>query len=32
MNEDLQQMSKDQPIEEVKKLRAGIREHSDSKK
>lgn len=27
MDEDLQQMSKDQLIEEVKKLRAGIREH-----
>ena len=30
MDEDLQQMSKDQLIEEVKKLRAGIREHRDS--
>ena len=32
MDEDLQQISKDQLIEEVKKLRAGIREHRDSKK
>ena len=30
MDEDLQQMSKDQLIEEIKKLRAGIREHRDS--
>ena len=30
MDEDLQQMNKDQLIEEVKKLRAGIREHRDS--
>jgi hypothetical protein len=30
MDEDLQQMSKDQLIEEVKKLRAGIRGHRDS--
>ena len=30
MDEDLQQLSKDQLIEEVKKLRAGIREHRDS--
>jgi len=30
MDEDLQQMSKDQLIEEVKKLRAGIRQHRDS--
>lgn len=30
MDEDLQQMTKDQLIEEVKKLRAGIREHRDS--
>ena len=30
MDEDLQQMSKDQLMEEVRKLRAGIREHRDS--
>ncbi len=30
MDEKLQLMSKDQLIEEVKKLRAGIREHRDS--
>jgi hypothetical protein len=30
MDEDLQQMSKDELIEEVKKLRTGIREHRDS--
>ena len=30
MDEDLQHLSKDQLIEEVKKLRAGIREHRDS--
>ena len=30
MDEDLQLMSKDQLIEEVKKLRMGIREHRDS--
>ena len=30
MDEDLLQMSKDQLIEEIKKLRAGIREHRDS--
>ena len=30
MDEDLQQLNKDQLIEEVKKLRAGIREHRDS--
>ena len=30
MNEDLQQLNKAQLIEEVKKLRAGIREHRDS--
>lgn len=30
MDEDLPQMNKDQLIEEVKKLRAGIREHRDS--
>ena len=30
MDEDLQQMSKDQLIGEAKKLRAGIREHRDS--
>ena len=30
MDEYLQQMSKDQLIEEVKKLRAGIRRHRDS--
>ena len=30
MDEDLQHMSKDQLIDEVKKLRAGIREHRDS--
>jgi hypothetical protein len=30
MDEDLQSMSKDQLIEEIKKLRMGIREHRDS--
>ena len=30
MDEDLQHMDKDRLIEEVKKLRAGIREHRDS--
>ena len=30
MDEDLQMMSKDQLIAEVKKLRMGIREHRDS--
>ena len=30
MDEDLLQMNKDQLTEEVKKLRAGIREHRDS--
>ena len=30
MDEDLQQMSEEQLIEEIKKLRAGIREHRDS--
>jgi hypothetical protein len=30
MDEDLQQMSKDELVEEVEKLRAGIREHRDS--
>jgi len=30
MDEDIYQMSKDQLIEEIKKLRAGIREHRDS--
>lgn len=30
MDEELQLMSKDQLIEEIKKLRAGIREHRDS--
>jgi len=30
MDEDLQQMSKEQLIEETKKLRNGIREHRDS--
>jgi hypothetical protein len=30
MDEDLQQMSKDELVEGVKKLRAGIREHRDS--
>ena len=30
MDEDLQQMSKAELVEEVKKLRAGIREHRDS--
>jgi hypothetical protein len=30
MDEDLQLMSKEQLIDEVKKLRAGIREHRDS--
>jgi hypothetical protein len=29
MDEDLQQMSKNQLIEEVKKLRADVREHRD---
>ena len=29
MDEDLQQLSKDQLTEEVKKLKAGIREHRD---
>ncbi len=29
-DEDLQQLSREQLIEEVKKLRAGIREHRDS--
>lgn len=30
MDEDINQMNKDQLIEEVKKLRAGIRAHRDS--
>ena len=30
MDEDIQQMSNEQLIEEIKKLRAGIREHRDS--
>ena len=30
MDEDLQHMDKDRLVEEVKKLRAGIREHRDS--
>ena len=30
MDEDLDQMSKEQLVKEVKKLRAGIREHRDS--
>jgi hypothetical protein len=30
MDEDIQQMSKDELVEEIKKLRAGIREHRDS--
>ena len=30
MDEDLQLMSKDELVEEVKKLRTGIREHRDS--
>lgn len=30
MDEDLQQMSKEELLEEVRKLRAGIREHRDS--
>lgn len=30
MDEELQLMSKDQLVEEIKKLRAGIREHRDS--
>ena len=30
MDEDLQRLTKDQLIEEIKKLRAGIREHRDS--
>ncbi|HMI77885.1 MAG TPA: hypothetical protein VK484_03785 [Ferruginibacter sp.] len=30
MDEDLREMVKDQLIEEIKKLRAGIREHRDS--
>jgi hypothetical protein len=30
MDEDLQQLNKDQLIEEIKKLRAGIRRHRDS--
>ena len=30
MDEDIVQMSKDQLIEEIKKLRAAIREHRDS--
>jgi hypothetical protein len=30
MDDDLQQLNKDQLIEEVKKLRAGIRKHRDS--
>ena len=30
MDEDLQQMSNEQLIAEIKKLRAGIREHRDS--
>jgi hypothetical protein len=30
MDEDIIQMSKEQLVEEVKKLRAGIREHRDS--
>ncbi|HZG26121.1 MAG TPA: hypothetical protein VEZ17_16150 [Chitinophagaceae bacterium] len=30
MDEELQSMSKDQLVDEVKKLRAGIREHRDS--
>ncbi len=32
MDEDLQSMSREELIEEVKKLRAGIREHPDSAK
>jgi hypothetical protein len=30
MDEELQQMSKEQLVEEIKKLRAGIRKHRDS--
>ena len=30
MDEDIYQMSKDELIEEIRKLRAGIREHRDS--
>ena len=30
MDEDLQQMSRDELVAEVKKLRTGIREHRDS--
>ena len=30
MDEDILQMSRDQLLEEIKKLRAGIREHRDS--
>ena len=30
MDEDLQQMSKEELLEEVRKLRSGIREHRDS--
>jgi len=30
MDEDIQQMSKDELVEEIKKLRAGIRKHRDS--
>lgn len=30
MDEDIQHMSHDQLIEEIKKLRAGIRDHRDS--
>jgi hypothetical protein len=30
MDEDIYQMNKEQLVEEVKKLRAGIREHRDS--
>jgi len=30
MDEDLEQMTKEQLIDEVKKLRAGIRQHRDS--
>ncbi len=30
MDDDIQQMSKDELVEEIKKLRAGIRKHRDS--
>jgi len=30
MDEDVQQMSRDELVEEIKKLRAGIRKHRDS--